>query len=105
MGTLLELNEIYNKDTKTSGLFTNYVNKFLKMKTESNWISWTLEKQTFINDYYDNEGILLDIENMKPNPWIKAISKLFLNSYFCKNSFKNSDFILRTKQKKNSPHE
>ena len=77
-------NEIYNKETKTGGLFTDYVNKFLKMKTEATGfpdrLKTTLEKQTFINDYYDHEGILLDIENMKPNPGMKAISKLFLNS-------------------------
>jgi hypothetical protein len=76
--------EIYDKSTKTGGLFTDYVNKFLKMKTEATGfpdrLKTIIEKQKFINDYYDNEGILLDLNNMIPNPGMKAISKLFLNS-------------------------
>jgi hypothetical protein len=76
--------EIYNEKTKSGGLFTEYVNKFLKMKTEASGfpdrIKTIEEKKLFISNYYEHEGILLDIDNMKPNPGMKAISKLFLNS-------------------------
>ena len=76
--------EVYDKQTKTGGLFTEYVNKFLKMKTEAtgfpDHIKSNDQKEKFINDYFNNEGIQLDSDNMKPNPGMKAISKLFLNS-------------------------
>ncbi len=75
---------VYDKSTKTGGLFTEYVNKFLKMKTEASGFPERLksqdERQKYIEDYEAHEGVRLDIDNMKENPGMKAISKLFLNS-------------------------
>ncbi len=75
---------VYDKSTKTGGLFTEYVNKFLKMKTEASGFPERLktqdERKKYIEDYEAHEGVRLDIDNMKENPGMKAISKLFLNS-------------------------
>jgi hypothetical protein len=61
-----------------------YINKFLKMKTEATGFPTNVinddDKQQFIDKYFEQEGVHLDINNMKPNPGMKAISKLFLNS-------------------------
>lgn len=72
----------YDTSTKTGGLFTEYVNAFLKIKQEaSGWPKWchTLEdKKRYINDYYDKEGILLDFNNIRKN----QLAKLMLNSFW-----------------------
>jgi hypothetical protein len=54
------------------------------MKTEATGFPTNVinddDKQQFIDKYFEQEGVHLDINNMKPNPGMKAISKLFLNS-------------------------
>ena len=76
--------EIYNKSVKSGGLFTEYVNTFLKIKQESsgnpNWVQTEYDKDKYIFDYFQNEGIQLTKENIKENPGLKSLSKLLLNS-------------------------
>ena len=76
--------EIYNKSVKSGGLFTEYVNTFLKIKQESsgypNWVQTEYDKDKYIFDYFQNEGIQLTKENIKENPGLKSASKLLLNS-------------------------
>jgi hypothetical protein len=54
--------EQYDPKTKTRGLFTDYVNTFLKMKQEaSGWPEWCQSKNDkwgYIRDYHEKEGIL-----------------------------------------------
>ena len=63
--------EQYDPKTKTGGLFTDYVNTFLKMKQEaSGWPEWCQsenDKWRYIRDYHEKEGILLDYNNIKNN--------------------------------------
>ncbi|XP_053406566.1 uncharacterized protein LOC123556078 [Mercenaria mercenaria] len=74
--------------TKTGGIFTQYVNTFLKIKQEaSGWPKWCQteqQKTKYINMYYQKEGILLDYENIKKNPGLRALAKLMLNSFWGK---------------------
>jgi hypothetical protein len=76
--------ETYDPDLKKGGLFTGYINKFLKMKTEASGfpshVATEEQKRTYVTNYYLHEGVQLDINNIKPNSGMKAISKLFLNS-------------------------
>jgi hypothetical protein len=76
--------EQYNPSTKTGGLFTAYVNCMLKIKQEATgYPSWVLsedDKDRYIREYNEREGILLDKNNIKPNSGLKALSKLLLNS-------------------------
>ena len=50
----------YNSETKTGGLFTDYINTFAKIKQESSdWPAWCTDddkKQSYIADYSKQEG-------------------------------------------------
>ena len=75
--------EQYDTTTKTGGLFTEYVNTFLRMKQEaSGWPQWceTVEDKTkYIDDYYNKEGIRLEYSKIQKNPGLRALAKLMLN--------------------------
>jgi len=51
----------FDKDTKTEGLFAEYVNMFLKLKQESSgypsWVQSEDDKGRYIEDYRRAEGI------------------------------------------------
>jgi hypothetical protein len=70
----------YRKGEKFSGLFAEYVNLFLKVKTEaSGWPAGveTLEqKEQYVQDYYEREGIHLDKDKIEYNPAMRSIAKL-----------------------------
>jgi hypothetical protein len=74
----------YNHCDKKGGLFTEYLNNFLKIKQEASgfpeWVESEQDKLTYINDYKRNEGISLENDKIKPNSGLKALSKLLLNS-------------------------
>ena len=74
--------------TKTGGLFTDYVNTFLKMKQEaSGWPEWCQnenDRWSYVKDYHEKEGILLDYNNIKKNLGLRALAKLMLNSFWGK---------------------
>ena len=78
----------YNPETKEGGLFTGYVNKFLKIKQESSgWPDWCTteeEKQSYIHQYYEKEGIKLDYNSIEKNPGLRSLAKLCLNSFWGK---------------------
>ena len=78
------LREKYNKSDKSGGLFTEYVNTFLRIKQESSgyphWVETEADKDKYIDDYFQNEGIKLQKENIKENSGLKSLSKLLLNS-------------------------
>ena len=78
----------YNPKTKKGGLFTEYVNTFLKIKQESS--GWprenmtSTEKDTYVQDYASHEGIHLEHTKIKKNPGLRILSKLMLNSFWGK---------------------
>ena len=78
----------YDPSTKTGGVFTEYVNTFLKVKQEaSGWPDWCVNESTklrYINQYYEKEGILLDYNKIEENPGLRSLSKLMLNSFWGK---------------------
>lgn len=79
----------YDPKRKDGGLFTDFINKFLKIKQESSgWPEWCGEdpgkRQDYLNSYAENEGILLDPENIEYNPGRRALSKLILNGFWGK---------------------
>lgn len=67
------------------GLFTAYINEFLRIKQESD--GWPHEcdtdekKQAYLDDWRKREGILLRIEKIIKNPGLRALAKLCLNRY------------------------
>ena len=78
--------EKYNKSRKTGGLFTSYVNMFLKFKQEASGLPddvvTDVEIQSYIDDYHEKEGILLEKDNIKKNPGLRSVMKLMLNSFW-----------------------
>ena len=79
-----ERQSYFNQYIKKKGLFTEYVNTFLKIKTESSGypdhIKSDIEKKNYIQDFYNSQGILLDTTKIQHNPGLRAVSKLCLNS-------------------------
>lgn len=78
----------YDPITKTGGLFSEYVNTFLKIKQESSgWPSWCQnedDKSKYLQNYESNEGIQLDPSKIEKNPGLRALAKLMLNSFWGK---------------------
>ena len=78
----------YNPDTGETGLFTEYINTFLKMKQEaSGWpedCDTEERRRQYIADYERREGIKLDYANIAKNEGKRALAKLMLNSFWGK---------------------
>jgi hypothetical protein len=78
----------FDKTQNMPGLFSDYVNLFLKGKQEaSGWPSsdMSYEAQTeYIDQYEEVEGIKLDRENISYNSGKRATNKLLLNSFWGK---------------------
>ena len=77
----------YYEDT-TKSLFKDYVGKFLKIKQESSgypdWVKTEEDKNKYIKNYHDNQGVLMEKEKIEVNPGLRAIAKLCLNSLWGK---------------------
>ena len=91
---ILRVHEVWHFPEHSSDLFKEYVNTFLKIKQEASgypeWCVTEEQKQEYIDDYYENEGIHLDPQKIKYNPGLRQLAKLMLNSlwgnyYFLKN--------------------
>jgi hypothetical protein len=76
--------EIYDPITKTGGLFSEYINTFLKIKQEasgySDWVKTEADKDKYINEYFEKKGIFLDKSNIKYNEALRTLIKLLLTS-------------------------
>ena len=79
-----ENTDCFNKDTKSGGIFTEYIHTFLKMKQEASGfpsnVKSTEEQNIYIKEYFENEDILLESSNIVKNPGIRKVSKIMLNS-------------------------
>ena len=79
-----EKREKYDPIKKTGGIFTNYINMALKLKQEasgypSNCIT-DEDKDNYIKDFFEHEGVTLNKENIAYNSIKRLISKLIANS-------------------------
>lgn len=70
------------------GMFVGYINSFLKTKQEaSGWPEWVKtedQKDQYICEYENHEGIRLDPKKIEKNPGLRSLSKLCLNSFWGK---------------------
>jgi hypothetical protein len=73
---------------RTTNLFKPYVSKFLKIKQEASgfpdWVKTETDKQKYVDDYYTNQGVRMDIDCIEYNSGLRAIAKLCLNSLWGK---------------------
>jgi hypothetical protein len=78
----------YDPTTKTGGLFSGYINNFLKIKQDcSGWPSWCVtqnDRNRHIQNYYDREGVKLEPTKIAKNPSLRFLSKIMLNSFWRK---------------------
>jgi hypothetical protein len=83
----------YDKSTGDKGLFGGYIDLFFKLKEESSGFPSSCrteeEKIAYIQSVQKHEGVLLNYANMSPNPGVRAIAKLCLNSFWGKFSQRN----------------
>ena len=85
---LKKVHEVWHFKESARGLFAEYVNTWLKIKTEaSGWpakYKTEEERRRFIEQFEAKEGIPLNYDSIKKNPGLKATAKLMLNSFWGK---------------------
>ncbi len=78
----------YDPETREGGLFSKYINTFLKFKQEASgspdWISTPEDTAKYIHDYFEKEGVPLDESNIQKNPGLRLWPNLCLNSFWGK---------------------
>ena len=76
----------YDPVFKKGGLFTDYVNAFLKGKQEASGypdhVQTIEEKRLYVQNYFTKEGVMLDENNIEKNPVIRNTMKMMLNSHW-----------------------
>ncbi len=76
---------MYDLVTKSGGLFSDYINTFLKISRRALvWCETEAYIQKYISDYETKEGILLDRKKLVKNPGLRVLAKLMLNSFWGK---------------------
>ena len=85
---VLNLHEVWHWEETSDALFKEYVDTFLKIKQEASGYPPDCvtdeQKQRYIDDYYEHEGIRLDPEKIEYNPGLRYLAKLVLNSLWGK---------------------
>ena len=80
--------EVWHFKETCQGLFEDYVNTWLKIKQEaSGWpkgVNTEEERQTYIRNYYEQEGIQLEYDKIEKNPGLRTLAKMMLNSMWGK---------------------
>lgn len=78
----------YDSENGDGGLFTDYVNMFLKLKQEASGFleecKTEEKKRKYICQYKKKEGIQLEYEKIDKNPGLRCLAKLCLNSFWGK---------------------
>ena len=89
--TIIEIYEVFNWSENTSnkqGLFSNYINMFLQMKTQASGhpsnVTTHEQKNEYIRQYEKHKGVNLDPNKIEHNPGLHSIGKLALNSFYGK---------------------
>ena len=81
---VLEIHEVWHWEETTNQLFSPYVNMYLKRKQEASGYPKHCvtdeQKQRYIDQYYEHEGIRLDPNKIEYNPGLRFLAKLMLNS-------------------------
>ena len=87
--TIIEIYEVLNWSENTSnerGLFSNYINMFLQMKTQASRypsnVTTHEQKKEYIRQYEKHEGVRLDPNKIEHNLGLHSIGKLALNSFY-----------------------
>ena len=93
---VVEIEEIlhWSQNDKEAGLFKDYINTFLRIKTEASGfphdVSSEDEKNSYIRQYKEREGVDLVKCQIAKNPGLRSLAKLALNSFYGKFGQKNN---------------
>ncbi|XP_049826242.1 uncharacterized protein LOC126266383 [Aethina tumida] len=79
----------YNHAAGQPGLFTEMINKFIKIKQEaSGWpadcVNDVVKQQQYLVDFEEAEKVKLTPERIENNPGLRSLAKLMLNSFWGK---------------------
>ena len=78
----------YDPATHSGGLFSEYINKFFKLKLQySGWPEGCVtdtQKLAYLDSVLEHEGVSVDINDVEVNPGRRALAKLMLNSFWGK---------------------
>jgi hypothetical protein len=84
----------YNPFTRTGGIFTSYMDAFIKLKMESSGYpsdcKSDADRKAYIDRIFTHENVLLRADYITPNPVLRAVSKICLNSLWGKLSQKDN---------------
>jgi hypothetical protein len=103
---IIEIYEVWHWAKTKTGMFADYINKFLKEKMEaSDWPTWCKseeDKEKYVKQVFEAEGIKLDPARVENNPGRRAVAKLMLNSFWGKygmrDSFHQTEFVYEPKK-------
>lgn len=86
--------EQYDPQAKSGGLFTEYINTFLRLKQQADGYPSSAktdrEKNRYISEYEQMEGVKLDPSKIERNSGMRALAKLMLNSFWGKFGQRNN---------------
>jgi hypothetical protein len=92
--TVLKVIEVWQFDEVRHGFFRDYIDHFLKLKSEASGypvgVVTDEEKDAYIQRYYEREGIMLNKTHIECNPGLRTIAKLALNSFWGKFGQRNN---------------
>ena len=81
-----KIHEVWHFPQQSDELFKDYIITFLKIKQEASGYpkNCTTEEQRhrYVEEYYEREGICLDLCKIKHNSGLRALTKLMLNSFW-----------------------
>ena len=85
---ILQLHEVWDFSQTSDELFADYISTFLEIKQEASGypkgVTTEEQKQQYVDEYFEREGIRLDPDKIEYNPGLRALAKLMLNSFWGK---------------------
>ena len=78
----------HNPETGEGGLFVDYINRLLKLKSEASvypgWVHSVEEEERYVEAFCQSQGIRLEKEAIRYNAAKRGLKKLCLNSIWWK---------------------
>ena len=85
---IVQVHEVWHFPRKSDTLFKEYIDTFAKIKLEASGYPKNCvtdeQKQWYVDDILENQGIQLDPSKITCNPGLRTLSKLMLNSFWGK---------------------
>ena len=96
---LLQIHEVWHFPQKSDTLFKEYIDTFAKIKLEASGYPKNCvtdeQKQAYMDDILEHQGIQLDPTRIVYNPGLRALAKLMLNSFWGKYVMEKDCFLSR----------